>query len=259
MRFIDTHVHLDDQRYDGDLDAVLERSRAAGVWPLVSIGTGLDDSRWAADFAAKHEGIYATVGRHPETAEGYLPAELAAFRDLARRPKVVAIGEVGLDFHRLGSSLEAQEPMFRAMVGLACELSLPLVIHNRGASADVLRILRDCWNPTLGGVFHCFAGDAATALAAMDLNFDIAVGGVLTFKSAQALRDIIVQVPMERLVLETDGPWLAPQAWRGRRNEPSYLPSVAAQVAALKGIDVETVARVTTANATRLFRLGSPS
>jgi TatD DNase family protein len=255
VRFIDTHVHLDDERYRADRDAVLERSRRAGVWPLVSIGTCLEDSRWAADFAGRSEGIYATVGQHPESAETYGPGDLGRFREEALKPKVVAIGEVGLDFHRPGSSLRVQEPVFRAMVGLARTLRLPLVIHNREASADVLRVLGEDWDPGLGGVFHCFAGDAPTALAAVGLNFDIAVGGVLTFKNAQALRAVVAQVPLERLVLETDGPWLAPQAWRGQRNEPAYIPAVAAQVAQVKGVDVETVARQTTANARRLFRL----
>jgi TatD DNase family protein len=255
VRFIDTHVHLDDERYQADREAVLERSRNAGVWPLVSIGTCLKDSAWAAEFAGRNEGIYATVGQHPEFADGYRASDLARFREEALKPKVVAVGEVGLDFHRPGSSLAVQEPVFRAMVALARDLKLPLVIHNREASADVLRVLREAWDPALGGVFHCFAGDAQTALAAIDLNFHIAVGGVLTFKSAQALREVIAQVPLERLVLETDGPWLAPQAWRGQRNEPAYIPSIAAQLAQVKGVDLGTVAQVTTANARSLFRL----
>ena len=168
----------------------------------------------------------------------------------------MAVGEVGLDLHRPESSLAVQEPVFRDMLALARELGLPLVIHVREAVDAVLAVLREAWDPGLGGVFHCFSGDAAAAEAALALNFDIAVGGVLTFKNAGDLRDTIARVPLERLVLETDGPWLAPQARRGQRNEPAYLPAVAAQVAALKGVDVDTVARTTTANARRLFRLG---
>jgi TatD DNase family protein len=255
LSFIDTHVHLDDERYREDRDAVLRRSRGAGVWPLVSIGTRLADSAWAADFAGAHEGVYATVGQHPELAGEYEPSQLGLFREQARKPKVVAIGEVGLDFHRPGFDARAQEGVFRAMLALARELQLPLVIHNREASSEVLRVLREAWDPSLGGVFHCYAGDAATAKAAVDLNFDIAVGGVLTFKNAQALREVVAGLPLERLVLETDGPWLAPQAWRGQRNEPAYIPAVAAELARLKGVDLETVAEATTANARRLFRL----
>jgi TatD DNase family protein len=255
VRFIDTHVHLDDGRYAPDLDAVLERSRAQGVWPLVSIGTSLEDSRWAAAFAAGHDGIYAAVGVHPELAAGYGPSQLDEFRRLARAPKVVAVGEVGLDLHRPGSDLTAQEAALRDMLALAREAGLPLVVHQREAAAPLLDILKRDWDPALGGVFHCFAGDLATAEAAMALNFDLAVGGVLTFKSAGPLREVIARVPLERLVLETDGPWLAPQAWRGQRNEPAYLPAVAAQVALLKGVSVDEVAARTTANARRLFRL----
>jgi TatD DNase family protein len=256
--YIDTHVHLDDERYGPDRDALLQRSKDAGVWPLVTIGTCLADSRWAADYAAAHPGIYAVVGVHPQSAAEFEPASLPEFRALAGGPKVVAVGEVGLDFHRPESGLAAQEPVFRSMLALAREAGLPLVIHNREAAADVLRILREAWDPGLGGVFHCYAGDAQTAAAAMDLNFHIAVGGVLTFKNAQALREVIAQVPLSRLVLETDGPWLAPQAWRGKRNEPAYIPSIAAELARVKGLEVEAVAEATTANARRLFRLGAP-
>ena len=255
MTYIDTHVHLDDERYDGDREALLARSREAGVWPLVTIATCLQDSRWAAEFAAGHEGIYAVVGQHPELAERWDPSQMDEFRALAGGPGIVAVGEVGLDFHRPGSTLTKQEPAFRAMLGLARGLGLPLVIHNREAAPDVLRILREDWDPSLGGVFHCYAGDLETAKAAVGLNFDIAVGGVLTFKNAQALREVIAAVPLERLVLETDGPWLAPQAWRGKRNEPAYIPSIAAQLAAVKGVDLQTVAAATTANARRLFHL----
>jgi TatD DNase family protein len=258
MTYIDTHVHLDDTRYDGDRDALLARSREAGVWPLVTIGTDLADSRWAAEYAAGHAGVYAAVGVHPERAHEYSGEQLAEFKALTKAPGVVAVGEVGLDFHRPESTLAGQEPVFRAMLALARAAGLPLVIHNREAAADTLRVLREAWDPALGGVFHCYAGDAETARAAMDLNFDIAVGGVLTFKNAQALRDVIAAVPLERLVLETDGPWLAPQAWRGRRNEPAYIPSIAAQLAAVKGVDLAEVAEATTRNARRLFRLKGP-
>jgi len=256
MSYIDTHVHLDDARYDADREAVLERAKAAGVWPLVSIGTGLADSRWAADFAAGRQGIYATVGQHPELAKDWDPGQMPEFRALARRPGVVAVGEVGLDFHHPGNGgLPQQEPLFRAMLALARELGLPVVIHNRDAAADVLRVLREAWDPSLGGVFHCYAGDLDTALAALDLNFDIAVGGVLTFKNAQALREVIARVPLERIVLETDGPWLAPQDRRGQRNEPACIPSIAARLAQVKGLGLDAVARATTENARRLFRL----
>ncbi len=255
MQLIDTHVHLDDTRYDADRDALIERARQAGVATLVSIGTHLSDSRWVAGYADPAKKIYGTVGQHPEYETVLSEADLAEYEALAQKPGIVAIGEVGLDFHRPEFSLAKQEPVFRAMIALAKKLKLPLVIHNRQADRDTIRILREDWDPSLGGLFHCFAGDAQCAREALDLNFDLAVGGVLTFKSAQGLRDIIATVPLERLVLETDGPWLAPQAWRGQRNEPAYVASVAQTLATLKGVSLEAVAEATTRNAKRVFRL----
>jgi TatD DNase family protein len=255
VQLIDTHVHLDDTRYDADREALIARAALAGVDTLVSIGTSLADSRWVADFVQGRSRVYGTVGQHPECADSLGAAELADFEALARRKGIVAIGEVGLDFHRSESTLQAQEPVFRAMIALARKLGLPLVIHNREADRDTLRILREAWDPSLGGLFHCFAGDAQCAREALDLNFDLAVGGVLTFKNAQGLRDIIAGVPLERLVLETDGPWLAPQAWRGQRNEPAYVAGVAQALATLKGVSIEAVASATSANAKRVFRL----
>jgi TatD DNase family protein len=255
LELVDTHVHLDDARYDADREAVIVRSREAGVVELVTIATHLEDSRWVAGFVAAQERIYGTVGHHPELADRYEPAKLGEYRALAKEKGIVAIGEVGLDFHRPEFRLDEQEPLLRDMCALARDLGLPLVVHNRGADAEMLRILKEVWDPALGGVFHCFAGSAETAKAAMDLNFDIAVGGVLTFKNAQALREVIATVPLQRLLLETDGPWLAPQAWRGRRNEPAYLVAVAQRLAELKGVGLEVVAAATTANARRVFRL----
>ena len=255
MQLVDTHVHLDDTRYDEDREALIQRAAEAGVTTLITIGTQLLDSRWNVDFVAGRQGVYATVGQHPEFQADLSAADLAEYEALARRPGVVAIGEVGLDFHRPEFELAKQEPVFRAMIALARKLRLPLVIHNRQADRDSIRVLRDAWDPALGGVFHCFAGDEQCAREALDLNFDLAVGGVLTFKNAQGLRDIIKAVPLERLVLETDGPWLAPQAWRGQRNEPAYVAGVAEVLASIKGVSVATVAEITTRNARRIFNL----
>ncbi len=257
MEYVDTHVHLDDARYDADREAVLERARAEGVGTLVSIGTSLEDSRWAAEFVRGREGLHAAVGVHPELASGYDPARRGEFEALLRDPKVVAVGEVGLDAHRPGADLELQERVLRDMLALARGAGRPLVVHVREAVGRLLEVLREDWDPALGGVFHCFSGDLATARAAMDLNFDLAVGGVLTFKNAGALREVVAGVPLERLVLETDGPWLAPQERRGGRNEPAYVPSVARCLAGIKGLPLERVAEQTTANARRLFRLGA--
>lgn len=255
MRLIDSHVHLDDTRYDADREAVIVRAQAAGVSDLVTIATALEDSRWVAGFIAAQTRVYGTVGHHPELAGSYHPAKLGEYKALAREKGIVAIGEIGMDFHSPGFDADVQEACFRDMLGLARELGLPVVIHNRDANEATLRILREAWDPKLGGVFHCFAGDAETAKAAVDLNFDLAVGGVLTYKNAQGLRDIIAAVPLERLMLETDGPYLAPQAWRGQRNEPAHMVAVAQKLAELKGVSLAMVAEQTTANALRVFRI----
>lgn len=255
MQFIDTHIHLDDTRYNDDREALIARAKQAGVSTMVTIGTQLQDSRWNVGFVAGRKDVYATVGQHPEFQAELSAADLAEYEALAQEPGVVAIGEVGLDFHRPEFELARQEPVFRAMIGLAKKLKLPLVIHNRQADRDTVRVLRDAWDASLGGLFHCFAGDAQCAREALDLNFSLAVGGVLTFKNAQGLRDIIKEVPLDRLVLETDGPWLAPQAWRGQRNEPAYVAGVAKVLAEVKGVSVEEVAEATTRNAKRIFKL----
>jgi len=255
VKLVDTHVHLDDTRYDPDREAVIVRAQAAGVERLVTIATTLEDSRWVAGFIAAQPRVFGTVGHHPEMAAQYERAKLGDYKALAKAKGIVAIGEVGLDFHRPEFRLDQQEPLFRDMIGLARDLGLPLVIHNRQADRDTIRVLADAWDPALGGVFHCFAGDQYCAKAALDLNFDIAVAGTITFKNAQGLRDIIQSVPLGRLVLETDGPWLAPQAQRGQRNEPAFMVSVARQLAEIKGVTLQQVAEQTTANAERLFGL----
>ena len=255
--YVDTHVHLDDRRYDVDRAAMMARARAAGVRTFVSVGTDVDDSAWAVAAAAADPDIFAVVGRHPERAVEMGPDDLRKFRALLKAPGVVAVGEVGLDYHRPDHDARAQQRVLGEMLGLAREAGLPLVVHVRGAFEPLFEVLRRDWDPRLGGVFHCFSGDAVQARQALDLNFDLALGGVLTFKNAAPLRELAAGLPLDRLVLETDGPWLAPQAWRGGRNEPAYLPNVAALLAELKGLRLDEVARATTSNARRLFRLDS--
>jgi TatD DNase family protein len=252
---IDTHLHLDDARYDADREAVLERGFSAGVKIQVSIGTQMDDCRWITEFVQGREGLYATVGIHPEMVERWKDEDLPEFEELARKPKVVAIGEVGLDYHHGAYDKALQHKVFREMIRLSKRAGLPLVIHQRDAAEDTLAILREERAGDQGGVFHCFAGDLATAQGAMALGFDIAVGGILTFPNARELREVIRQVPLERLVLETDAPWLAPQPWRGKRNEPAFLAGVASALAALKGVPVAEIEEITTRNARRLFRI----
>ena len=252
---VDTHCHLDDSKFDADRDDLLKRAREQGVELMISIGTTLDDSRWVCDFVKDRKDVLGTVGMHPEFGHQYKEGDLEFFRELSGRPGIVAVGEVGMDFHYEGYDKKKQESLFRDMIGLAREKNLPLVIHQRDAEEDTLRILRDENAGELGGVFHCFAGSLETAKAVMDLGFYISVGGILTFKNAQALRDVVDQVPLESLVLETDAPWLAPQPVRGKRNEPAYTRMVAEKVAEMKAVSIDEVERVTTQNAKKLFKL----
>ena len=252
---VDTHVHLDDARYDSDRAEMIARARQAGVEILVTIGTALDDSVWATDFAANEDKVYATVGVHPERLDDWKDEDLAVYEALAQKPKVVAIGEVGLDYHSPGFDAAKQQRVFREMIRLAKRHKLPLVIHQRDAADDTLRVLEEEGGGSEGGVFHCFAGDIKCAQGAMKLGFDLAVGGILTYPSAGPLREVIAQVPLERLVLETDGPWLAPQSQRGKRNEPAFVVSAAQKLAELKQVSLAEVEVATTKNAHRLFRI----
>jgi TatD DNase family protein len=254
---IDTHLHLDDARYDADRPELLARAREAGVGLMLSIGTALDDSRWIVAALPGQPGIYGAVGIHPERVSEWHDADLPEYEALAASPGVLAIGEVGLDYHSPGFDREKQQRVFREMIRLSRRRQLPLVIHQRDAAEDTLRLLGEEGGGAEGGVFHCFAGDWACAQKAMSLGFDIAVGGILTFPSAKELRAVIAQVPLERLVLETDGPWLAPQPKRGQRNEPAFITAVAATLAGLKNVSLAEVERVTTQNAKRIFRIAA--
>jgi TatD DNase family protein len=252
---IDTHLHLDDPKFDSDRTELLDRARQAGVSHFVTIGTHVDDSAWAASFAPTQADVSAAVGMHPELCGTWQEGMERRFEELALLPKVVAIGEVGLDYHSPGYDAPLQQRVFRSMLRLSLKLRLPLVIHQRDAAEDTLRLLAEEGAGTQGGVFHCFAGDADCATRAMQLGFDIAVGGILTYPSAGALREVIEAVPLGRLVLETDAPWLAPQDRRGKRNEPAFMRSVALRLAEMKKLSYDEVDAATTANAMRIFRI----
>lgn len=256
LELIDTHCHLDFPDYREDLEAVLARAAQAGVREMISVGIDLPTSRQAAALAERLEGVYATVGVHPHHVKEVGDDDYRALRELAGHPKVVAYGEIGLDYVKEYSPAAMQREHFAGQVELARELALPLVIHDREAHADTLAILRGAGELPAGGVMHCFSGDAALAEEVLALGFHISIPGVVTFKSAATLAEAVKAVPLERLLLETDAPFLAPVPKRGKRNEPSYLTHIAAKVAELKGCPTAEVARQTTANARRLFGLG---
>jgi TatD DNase family protein len=251
----DTHAHLHFPEFADDLPAVLERARAAGVTRFVSIGTDLDTSSAAIALAEREPAVWATVGIHPHDAAGAGDAELAAIERLAMAPRVIAIGEIGLDFFRNLSPRDAQEETFRRLLGVARRVGKPIVLHCRDAHAEMLAILGEAGVATTGGVMHCFSGDVAIARRCLDLGLAISLAGPVTYPNARALPDVARFVPGDRLVIETDCPFLPPQGHRGKRNEPAYLALTATRVAELRGESVASVAARTSDNARRLFRL----
>ena len=256
---IDTHTHLDDARYEGDRDAVIARAQDAGVQTFVTIGCDLETSRAAVALAERYPFIYATVGVHPHEVKRIEERWYAELRQLARHPKVIAYGEIGLDYHYDHSPRETQRTRFREQVRVARDLQLPIVIHTREAQEDTITILREERAPEVGGVFHCFSGDAWLAKDALDLGFYLSFSGVVTFQNATMLRDIVKTVPMDRILIETDCPYLAPVPHRGKRNEPAHVKLVAEKIASIKStekpLSLEEVERITSDNARRAFKI----
>jgi TatD DNase family protein len=260
---IDTHAHLVYPDLAGDLPQVVERARAAGVERIVSIATTLDDARKTLELTRAHDGVFAAVGLHPGEIPNVSLCDMKELASLASQPKVVAIGETGLDYYREAKDDAAlrlqQKDLFWAQLELAKERRLPVVIHNRSAEADILEILRahagglpKAWRPW--GVMHCFSGDEKFAFDCIEIGLLISYTGILTFKNAEALRDVAKKVTLDFVMVETDAPYLAPKPHRGKRNEPAYVPFIAEVLAQLKGVTADEVARATTANAQRLFR-----
>lgn len=264
MTLIDTHAHLDFRQFDPDRQAVVERARAAGVAAIVNVGADLDSSRRAVQLAGEYGMVYAAVGMHPHDAKQLDGAVLAELRELARQPKVVAVGEIGLDFYRDRSPRDMQRRAFRAQLAWAAKLGKPVVIHDRDAHDEIMEILTD-WTAGLAtsplasrvGVLHTFSGDLSMAERAMALGFYISISGPVTYKNARQLPEIVSALPLDRLLVETDCPFLTPHPHRGKRNEPAYVRLVAERIAALRGIPFDDLAEATTANAKRLFDLSN--
>lgn len=252
---IDTHCHLDFPDYAADLPAVLTRAAAAGVGRIITVGIDLPTSRAAIELAVRQSVLFATVGVHPHHVKDLVAADYDLLRELARHPQVVAYGEIGLDYVKGYSPPAVQREHFARQVELARELALPLVIHDREAHADTIAILREALPLAAGGVMHCFSGDADFAEEVLALGFHISIPGVVTFPKAEAMQAAVRQTPLNRLLLETDGPFLAPVPRRGKRNEPQLLLYTAQKVAEVKGVSINEVAQATTANAEKLFRL----
>lgn len=251
---VDSHCHFCFPELLAQSDAILQRMRAAGVNLALNISTSMQDLHAVADFAQRHDGVYATAGIHPDNIEEQEP-DLASLVRYASAPKVVAIGETGLDYYRLKEPLDWQRERFRRHIRAARTCAKPLVIHTRAAADDTLRILREESAQEVGGVMHCFTESVEVAGAAMDMGFYISFSGILTFKSAHALREVARMVPDERILVETDAPYLAPVPHRGKTNEPAWVAHVAEFLAQLRGQDVQHIQDITSSNFHRLFNI----
>jgi TatD DNase family protein len=262
LTLIDSHAHLDFPRFEPDRPAAIERARAAGVAAIINVGTDLHSSRRAVELAEKYTAIYAAVGMHPHDAKKLDGAALAELRELAHRPKVVAVGEIGLDFYRDLSPRTVQRRAFQAQLAWAAKMGRPVIIHDRDAHDEIMEILTD-WamglknSPLAGrmGVLHTFSGDLGMAEKAIDLGFYISISGPVTYKNADQLASIAEALPLDRLLVETDCPFLTPHPHRGKRNEPAYVRLVAERIARLRGMAFNDLAKATTINAQRLFEL----
>ena len=250
----DTHAHMDDRAFDEDREALLSRLPEEGIGLLMNPGCSLESSRAACALARKYDYIYAAVGSHPDAAAEVCPEVLEQYRVLIREnPKVKAIGEIGLDYHYEDIPREIQKEAFRAQMALAAEENLPVIVHEREAHGDGMAIVREF--PTVTGVFHCYSGSLEMARELVSLGWYIGFTGVLTFKNARKALEVAAALPLERIVLETDCPYMAPEPFRGRRNDPGKLYRMAQALAALRGLSEEEIQRVTLENGRRLYRI----
>lgn len=262
MELVDSHAHIDFPQFAEDRDAMLERARTAGVTALLAIGTGPGPEKLdsALPFAEKHDWIYSSIGIHPHEAKHVNPQHLEQLAALAKHPKVIAWGEIGLDYFYDHSPRETQHTIFREQMALAARAKLPIIIHCREAWPDCLRLLDEVWKPTgIGGILHCFTGTLEEARRGLEAGFLISFAGNSTYPKTQNIRDVAREIPMDRILIETDAPFLAPQAYRGKRNEPAYVAEVARTLASVRNLSPEEFAASTAANFRRFFHLASPS
>ncbi len=250
---IDTHCHLDFKDFDRDRDEVIDRAKKAGVGRIINVGSSIEGTRRSVEFARNYDIVYASLGVHPHEAKTVTAKVIDEFKALAKENKVVAIGEVGLDYYRNLSPKDVQIEAFKKFIQLAEELGLPLILHARDSGEQILDILK---NHKLQGAMHCFSGDEKLLKECLDLGLYISFTCNLTFKNANGLREVAKKVPVERLLLETDAPFLAPQEFRGRRNEPAYLKYLVEEWSNILGVSKDDIERITTHNAGRLFDLG---
>ena len=250
--FVDSHAHIQLSQFDRDRDAVLKRAHEAAVSAMLVIGFDMETSLGAVALAEAHPHLYATVGMHPHDAKALTPDVLKTFRELAAHPKVIALGEMGLDYYRNLSPRPLQKEAFQNQLDLAELLQLPIVIHNRDAYMDILPILEERQGK-IRGVLHCFTGNVDLMHRSLDIGFHIGIGGIVTYPNAKDIQAVAREVPEDKLLIETDCPWLTPQFRRGKRNEPAYVRAVAEKIAELRGTTIETIGEITTRNFQELF------
>lgn len=249
----DTHAHLNAMQYSEDVEEVIKRAQEEEVCNIVVVGFDRPTIARAIELAEQYDFIYAAVGWHPVDAVDMTDEDLYMLEQLAAHPKVVALGEMGLDYYWDKSPKDVQKDVFRKQIALAKKVKLPIIIHNREATADILTILQEENAQEVGGIMHCFTGSVEVAKQCIAMNFYISFGGPVTFKNAKKPKEVAKEIPLEHLLIETDCPYLTPHPFRGKRNEPSYVKYVAEAIAELKGISVEEVAWQTTENAKKLF------
>lgn len=251
----DTHVHLNARQYAEDREEVIQRAFDHGVSHMVVVGFDRETIPLALEIAETHDSIYAAIGWHPVDAIDCTDEDLAWIEGLTTHPKVVALGEMGLDYHWDKSPKEIQKEVFRKQIQLAKKVKLPIVIHNREATEDILDILREENASDVGGIMHCYNDSVDYVKTCLDMNFYISLGGPVTFKNAPLPKEVAKEVPIERLLIETDAPFLTPHPYRGKRNEPAYVKLVAEKIAELRDISVDKLGEITTENAFNLFKI----
>ena len=249
----DTHAHMNDPAFDEDRDSVFLGLKDKGVGNVMNVGCCLASSKDCIALAEKYPFVYASVGTHPDTADEVNEEVLESYRQMAKHPKVLAIGEIGLDYYYETIPREIQIRAFRMQMELARELNMPVIIHERNAHDDGMRVVKEFKD--VKGVFHCYSGSAEMARQLVDMGWYIGFTGVLTFKNARKAVETAERIPLDRIVLETDCPFMAPEPFRGKRNDPGYVPYMAQKLADLRGLSVEEVIEITTQNARRLYRL----
>lgn len=251
----DTHAHLNAEQYNEDLEQVIERAKSEKVEKIVVVGFDRPTITRAMELIEAYDFMYAAIGWHPVDAIDMTDEDLAWIKELSQHEKVVAIGEMGLDYYWDKSPKDVQKEVFRRQIALAKEVNLPIIIHNRDATEDVVTILKEEGAAEVGGIMHCFTGSHEIAKACMEMNFYISFGGPVTFKNAKKPKEVVKDIPSDRLLIETDCPYLTPAPFRGKRNEPSYVKYIAEQIAELREISFEELAALTTENAKKVFRI----